>query len=244
MVTNNINIYNVFQTLIRTKKTIITTDKGLHFQTLIYRHLEKYGYTNYTPILQLGKESEDSKNLKKIIQDIKPIIQQKENQILSVNNTDVKYAYIQEPYGTQDYPDLLIFSNKYIYPIEVKYVKSAVKNPMWNSNLPKQNGLYIFGSSALREVVFFRGEDVLPENERKILLDVWNQFDLTNWHNDFCQKIQNGEIENKFGFYPYIRKAYTHTTQCNSNANLNFFDDDIIKDLESKLLTFLKEKEE
>ena len=115
---------------------------------------------------------------------------------------------------------------------------------MWNSNLPKQNGLYIFGSSALREVVFFRGEDVLPENERKILLNVWNQFDLTNWHNDFCQKIQNGEIENKFGFYPYIRKAYTHTTQCNSNANLNFFDDTVIKELESKLLTFLKEKEE
>jgi len=42
---------------------------------------------------------------------------------------------------------------------------------MWNSNLPKLNGIYIFGCYEYKDVTFFCGKNILQEREIDILLE-------------------------------------------------------------------------
>lgn len=83
------------------------------------------------------------------------------------NITQFKQNYIAQPFGTQRYPDILILDGKTVLCLELKSSKGT--KPVWNSGLPKANGLYVFGSYVKKDITFFRGCDILNDEDRKRL---------------------------------------------------------------------------
>lgn len=126
--------------------------------------------------------------------------------------------FIYQPFGSQDYPDFIFFTSKFIIPVEVKYSKPKSNGkkadldstrPMWNSNLPKGNGLYLFGVAA-QKVTFFKGSDVLDSDTRIQLNNYFAELggDDENIERDIEALLK--DLPNPFGFSPYIRKAFEH----------------------------------
>ncbi len=134
--------------------------------------------------------------------------------------------FIKQPHGTQNYPDFLLFTRDYIVPVEIKYSKKKDKQkktkhealtPMWNSNLPKANGIYIFGVSGIR-VTFFRGCDVLDANTRIKLNQFFSDLGTDEEIDEKIKTLMSG-LANPFGFKPYIRKAFDHDLKSSTLFN-------------------------
>ncbi|AXE60959.1 hypothetical protein DA803_02600 [[Mycoplasma] phocae] len=96
-------------------------------------------------------------------------------------------------------------------PIEIKFsqnhsghdTKKLSSRPVWNSNLPKSNAIYLYAISGA-DTTFFKGSDVIDNDVIKILINYFKNLDKnTDSLNNALSKY-----ENNFGFYPYIRKAY------------------------------------
>ena len=182
-------------------------------------------------------------------QDIKETILDKkatnvvDNTLYSETNNDTyKDFFVYQPYGTQNYPDFLVFTEFKVFSIEIKYSARKAVRPMWNSNLPKMDGIYFFGCYELQELTFFRGEDVLPSNERESLLRIWDDLEQAKeqWENEFKAFIETEEFNNSYGFKPYIRKAYEQTKTFNENAVTNFFENADRENLENKVVEFVE----
>lgn len=45
---------------------------------------------------------------------------------------DMVDFFVAQPFGSQNYPDFLIFTNKYIVLIEIKYSSDKAKKSTWN----------------------------------------------------------------------------------------------------------------
>ena len=116
---------------------------------------------------------------------------------------------------------------------------------MWNSNLPKKDSLYIFGCYEKRDITFFRGEDILPEKERKIISKIWDETDMIykTWEKLFEEKLKTSEIKNEYGFSPYIRKAYQQTKAKNENAILDFFNNTNRSNIEKQTISFIDDND-
>ena len=206
-------------------KSMLGSSTGDDFENQIAKKLKQYGFTQ-----ELSDNKCRDETLKKFLCEIKPRIQSKSGSTL-LENTLKKQGqqyinfFIAQPYGSQDFPDFLIFTNDKIFSIESKFVQGDSGRPVWNGNLPKMDGIYIFGSYSKQEVVFFRGEDVLPEDERLSLLKLWEETDKSfeNWMSKNKFEINNGIIASTYGFTPYIRKAYQQSKKNNPDAILDFF---------------------
>ena len=159
-------------------------------------------------------------------------------------NDEYKDFFISQPYSSQDYPDFLVFTEFKVFPIEIKYSAKKAVRPMWNSNLPKMDGIYFFGCRKLKELTFFRGEDILPSNERKSLLKIWKYLKQAEkkWKKEFKDNIKAKKFDNSYGFKPYIRKAYqqTKTKSFNANAITDFFRNADREKLENKVVDFIE----
>lgn len=133
-------------------------------------------------------------------------------------------TFIFQPHGSQNFPDFLVFFKGKAIPIEIKYSKNDRDNkgnlskfkPMWNSNMPKHNAVYIFGVSG-EAVTFFIGADILDFETRQMLLDYFDQLDKNEINLD---KKLVGQTNN-FGIYPYVRKAYEHKQKYSTYVNPN-----------------------
>lgn len=139
--------------------------------------------------------------------------------------------FIYQPYGSQNFPDILIFIDKYVIPLEIKFSTKNAKNelkklPKWNSNIPKNSSLYIFSIQG-EIITFFKGSDFIGDETRKLL---YSYFDVLNEFNDWNEKTLNKmkefkntpekNNENPFGLQPYVRKDFTY--------NKNFSTDELI----------------
>ncbi|MBU4689962.1 hypothetical protein KQ873_02850 [Mycoplasma zalophidermidis] len=128
---------------------------------------------------------------------------------------NLRNNFIYQPYGSQQFPDFLIFINDYIIPVEVKFNKNpngdaTIYNtrPMWNSNVPKLNAIYIYGIANVN-TTFFIGGDILNGNVYQSFNEYWDR--LNEYSNNIVEEIIMpviAENENNFGFWPYIRKAF------------------------------------
>lgn len=237
------NITNFFEDILKNKTKITNASSGIGFEDNIKAYLRKHS---------INSISMDDKILTKYLKEIKPLIQAKSGNTLIKNTLyeqtratfgDMyKEFYIWQPFGTQNYPDFLIFSESKIWSVEIKYSTKNKQKPLWNGNLPKQNALYIFGSFEKRDLTFFRGEDILPENERIMLLDFWAALDevKNEWEQKFSKNIGNKSIANSYGFQPYIRKAYFQGKNFNKDAEIDFFKNKNRSTLEQNLIAFTK----
>jgi len=77
-------------------------------------------------------------------------------------------TFMLQPSGSQGYPDILVkdFNGKFV-ALECKSAAGA--KPMWNDNLPKQNGMYIFFSSNYDKTTIFMVGDVISTGEVELL---------------------------------------------------------------------------
>ena len=149
------------------------------------------------------------------------------------NTTRFKKNYIFQPFGTQSYPDTLIIDNKTVLCLELKSSKGT--RPVWNSGLPKANGIYAFGSYVKKDITFFRGCDILNDEDRKRLSGFFENA-MKNAESFNQEYMSNQE----FGFGVYARKMYQNQRTYNSKAIINFFQNHRRYDLERQVLEYCK----
>ncbi|GAA7024571.1 hypothetical protein Kyoto30A_01130 [Helicobacter pylori] len=150
--------------------------------------------------------------------------------------------FLYQPFGSQNYPDFLVFIFDYVVGIEIKFSKNdkgeknlQTSRPMWNSNLPKPNAIYVYGV-ANADITFFKGSDILSYETREVLLKYFDTLDKDE------ESLKNAlkDLENPFGFAPYIRKAYEHKKEFSNHHQIeSFFSRNHIL-REQNVLEFLK----
>lgn len=185
-------------------------------------------------------EKENLTNEEKIQwEEIKKEIQRKENSEIITNNFPSWNInkFIYSPFGIQDYPDFLIFTSKCVIPIELK--SSSSNRPVWNSNLPRGNGLYIFASQ--NDITFFRGIDVIDETLYKKLVRFFQkEREIKTIEKEFNENLSKSER----GWKVYIRIAYDQAKSLlSSGGELNYFKHPKRKECEDKVLEWLKNKD-
>ena len=148
------------------------------------------------------------------------------------NNYEIS-GFMRNPFGSQSYPDFLIFEEDYVYCVEVKTSKS--NKPMWNSGIPRQNGIYIISSTSNQAITFFFGKDIITLEEAKKLHRVYvEKFDKES------EEFNRNEMKNqKYGIYIYPRKAYAQSKKYNTKAILDFHKNPDKEKLEQKVLDLL-----
>lgn len=234
----------VFSDIKKNYKSMLGSTKGSDFEQQICTKLKSFGFTQSTV--------KTDKILKEYIADIKTSILSKDKDTLLKNTLKDKVKgnqyinfFVCQPYGSQNFPDFLVFTNNSIFSIESKFGKNNTTKPVWNSNLPKKQGIYIFGSFGKKDVTFFMGKDVLTDKERELLLNIWNETDKSfkDWKTENKKLYKSKTIDNKHGFVPYIRKAYDQNKTINKNAYLDYFNNPDRKDYEESVIDFIKNNE-
>ena len=152
--------------------------------------------------------------------------------------TWTRKGFVYSPYGSQKYPDFLVFTNKYVIPLEVKASTKEGIKPMWNSHLPRANGLYIFASFGKEDITFFRGADVIDKDLSNKLIGFFEEARKTE--EKFTQNLTSSER----GWKPYIRIAYDQVKSLlSSSGELNYFKHPRREDIERKVLEWLEDKD-
>lgn len=235
-------LVDLFEFIKKNGSTIVSSSKGSDFEDQIAIKLRKFGFE------RMLKDNDD--NVAEYLSEIRNTIQAKTGNTIIKNeliNKGDEYGsfFVSQPYGSQDFPDFLVFTKKYVYSIECKFVEKDSKKPVWNGNVPKSQAIYIFGSYAKRETIFFLGEDVLPEEERINLLKVWDDIgkDFDNWMKQNKEDIENKKIKGEYGFVPYVRKAYDQSRKNNPSAQLDYFGNKNKAVLIDNVIDFVKKME-
>lgn len=237
------NLIMVFDDISKNSAKMAASPSGAIFEENIKGCLKKYGFS------EVSKKAIDD-DLAKFLASIKRDILQKdytklcENSLYKSNPTRKDYAnfYIWQPHGSQNFPDFLVFCEEYIFAIETKFSKEKQAKPMWNSNIPKQNSIYIFANHEFLDLTFFLGHDVIGDDERAELLAFWDETDKEHekWEKEFIKKLKSKSVTNDYGFNTYVRKAYDQNKSLNENAILDFFKNPKRVDLENSVIEFIK----
>lgn len=221
----------VFNSIRKNKKDWLGVRHGKHLEDRLEEELRK---NNFIPLrLKLITDKNQWQDLKK------EVLQKGNNEIITNNFPNfTHHTYFRNPYGSQNYPDFLVFTSKYVIPIELKASKRVGIKPMWNSNLPKANGLYIFASFGKHDITFFRGSDVIEE---KLSNQLWNFFvEVKKNEKKFIQNLASSER----GWKPYIRVAFEQgKTLLLPTGKLDYFQHPKRKEIENKVLEWLEDKE-
>ena len=229
----------------KNKKDFLDADDGEQCEKLFSERLSEY-FADMT--------STTDKSIRKFKKTIKDSVLNKErsnvvdNTLYSSNpeNESYKNYFIYQPYGSQNYPDFLVVTEYKVFAVEIKYSAKSAPKPMWNSNLPKEDGIYIFGCKGLKKLIIFRGGDILPSKEREALLQIWK--DLEKKKDElvlnFKNRIESEEFENAFGFEPYLRHAFQQTQTTNDDAIINYFDNPSKSSLEKKAIDFVRKTDQ
>jgi len=181
---------------------------GKQFEKYIGKLLKECGFRNTK-----------NKNVLNFLQTIKKDVLNDclEELILPQNMRTYNGVFVYEPYGSQSFPDYILFYDKHIIPLEIKFSYST-KQPLWNGSLPKEHSIYIFASNKFNDVTYFKGSDVITKSEREFLNNVWN---LLNDHVETIKDKYN--FKNAFGFDIYLRKTFMQNKKNNKDAILDYF---------------------
>ncbi|WP_295295974.1 type II restriction endonuclease [uncultured Brachyspira sp.] len=211
---------DIFIDIINNKKEWLKSKKGNEFEDRFETSLKRYGFNR--------RAKEDIDNILSSIK--KNILDKKSDSLIdntyALEDRSMEHCFVCQPYGSQEFPDFLIFASKKIIPIEIKYSSGKSSKPMWNSNLPKANAIYIFGSYKLSDVTFFLGRDVLSMEERIELIGFFES-NAKRLEEEFRKEMRNklNNTNYKFdrGFDVYIRIAYEQNKNINKEANIDYF---------------------
>jgi hypothetical protein len=104
--------------------------------------------------------------------------------------------------------------------------------PVWNSHLPRGNGLYIFASQ--NDITFFRGIDVIDKILYKKLVQFFQkEGEIKAFEEEFNKNLPKSER----GWKVYIRIAYDQSKSLLTlQGELNYFQHPRRKEIEVKVL--------
>ena len=223
------NLHELFQDLRKNAMHYLGATKGSEFEDRLSAKLNRIGFSRL-PIDDSVRES---------LQKTKSVVLDTYSES-SMHNPfpDFRQHFILQPYGSQNYPDFLVLDGDSVIYIEVKFSSRGQPNPVWNSGLPRPNGIYIFGKAGIRrDLTFFRGHDVVSSEDAKKL------------HNFFVElkarQVGFNQMEmskQPYGFAVYVRKAFEQKTGFNKNAITDFFTNHDRKKLEDGVIEYLSQK--
>ena len=156
--------------------------------------------------------TDSSEALADFVNRIRPLVHDKTGSVLLENelyknNEEYEDFFLVEPYGTQNYPDIMVFTKEKVIMVESKFSTNSGTKPMWNSNIPKQDSFYIFGSKGRKDVAIFTGDSIVSPAVRARLVEITNQsVEFTkNSISEFKDEYEEG---NDFNITVYPRMAY------------------------------------
>lgn len=214
-------VVDLFEHMMEHPQDFLNVNKGEDFEDGIMKHMR----TNLTFTRITVKDVPGINNLKSTILDYS-------NPNFIDNTTGLEDMFIFQPFGSQQYPDFLVFEKKYILPVEAKFSKKGTR-PMWNSGLPRSNGLYVYGAREHEKIVVFCGADIVSLDESIRLHNFFSK--LKKLENEFNQEYMSNQ---EYGFVVYSRKAFEQSRKVNPDAQLSLVND--AKILGEKLLARLK----
>ena len=151
------------------------------------------------------------------------------------NPTNRRRHYLYQPFGSQAYPDFIVFDDNRLVCIEIKFSTGSTRKPVWNSGLPRQHGIYVFGSRGIPDITFFLGRGVLSEEEARKMHRFFDD-DLRQLQHEFNASMD----DQSYGFRVYVRKAFEQSRQSNQDAVLDFFNNPQRDTLEHSVINFLE----
>lgn len=178
---------------------------GEDFEAEIYKRLIKKGY----------KDKEDEKE----DVSIKTFLDEQKDNVLNLNEIKTnpfkneEPSFIYQPYGSQSFPDFLIFEGDTVIPLEVKSSTKGGNHPMWNGSLPRSNGLYMFVSKKdnnIKGITFFKGNLLLSESQYEKLK--FYVEDIKKYTNEKLKELLKDEPNIPIVFYP--RMSFNQIISC------------------------------
>lgn len=201
----------LFKSLQNEKKLYLNARKGSEFEERIISYLQLT--LGFSRILKQDILVEDWKLIKEHISN------KFSSNFIDTPNNNLKKTFIYQPYGSQQFPDFIVFTDKKVVPIEVKFSTKSQSKPIWNSNVPRANAFYIFGSYGLRDLTFFCGDDVIASKHREFLYGFFK--DIRILQDKIRKDVPILDLTNR-GFTPYIRSAFDQQKH-KSTVETNFF---------------------
>ena len=102
-------------------------------------------------------------------QDVRVPVKTRDGWLKGEDNPLPDNCYISQPCGTHNSPDFIVKKGGKLYFLECKSVKGGT--PMYNSGIPKDNYIYILSSKSHDGTTIYLGQDVLPAEEAKLILE-------------------------------------------------------------------------
>lgn len=202
------------------KNSLLSSKKGSEFEERIMHAIINDGsYVSFPT-----NEFKSLKNFKQIKDKVE---NKQDDNVLYIKNLE-DYSktkrLVYQPFGKQKSPDFLLVNNGYIFPIELKFTEKKEVRPVWNSGLPRQNYLYIFGSYGYKDIVFFMGSNWLTFKEEQ------NTKKLVNNARD---KLKIDGVKTIFNFEIYLRPMYNQKNNTWNNENRDYYENYSINKLKS-----------
>lgn len=194
---------------------------GRHFEERIAHTIDRLGFTRI-----LSTDLPDLRTIKESVKET--------NVDLIANVGDYRRHFVFQPFGSQDYPDFLLLSGEKIIAIETKYSSGGQGKPVWNSGLPRLNGVYVFGSYKAGDITFFKGGDILTADEIIALRQFFD--DMKAEQDKFNIGAMGGQ---SYGFNAYVRRAFDQSKRFNKDAVLDFFQNPHRQSLEAEVIRFV-----
>lgn len=167
-------------------------------------------------------------------QDIKSEILKKTNCGAMNNATEKKSHFVTQLYGSQQYPDFLVFEDAKIWAVETKFNQKKASHPFWNSGLPRPNGIYIYDCGVRKQITFFVGKDVVQSS---IVEQMHHKLDKLK---TMATNFNKQELTTQpHGFMIEVRRAFSQSKRFNPNVILDFIANPNRKILEKAAIAFL-----
>jgi len=190
-------ISNLFKSLQNEKQNYLNAKRGQEFEERILSYLKiNLGFTRIRREDLSGKEWAEVQNHVK---------NKFGTEFLDLPNSNLKRTFIYQPYGSQQFPDILVFSENKVIPLEIKFSSKKQTKPIWNSNVPRANAFYIFGSYEVGDITFFCGDDIVSRDHRQELYGFFGN--IRKLQDKIRKTMPKLDITN-WGFTPYIRAAF------------------------------------
>lgn len=201
----------LFQSLRKDKSRYLNARKGSEFEDRIISYLKLT--LGLSRILKGDFLPQDWKLIKEHISN------KFASNFIDVPNAKLKRTFIYQPYGSQQFPDFIVFTDKKVVPLEVKFSTKSQSKPIWNSNVPRANAFYIFGSYGLQDLTFFCGDDIIAPKYRESLYGFFD--DIRASQDKIRVDMPALDLTNR-GFTPYIRAAFDQRKH-KPTVETNFF---------------------
>ena len=215
------------------KKELLASLKGKDLEDRIVRLLDKSGFTEMK-MDQLAPEGVDSYIKAESSNDYGGACRN-----FALKKLRYKSYFVQEPNGSQQSPDFVVFDHDLIQCVDVKFNKGSSRNPVWNGCLPRTNTIYLWISLAANDMTFMRGNALLGDRERRLLLGFWEE--ASNLAERFNRKKMKNQI---YGFQVYSRKTFSQTEKYNYRATTDYLNNEERKRLEDDVIRHLREYED